>query len=121
MFVRYLIAMIVAGVVIALALGYVFRVRAELYDGLREQLRQSKADGTLPPELANVDIETMPLSDFGIELSSSMKRKVTIADFILGAWIVWIPLLILLCLGAAYILPRRTSPDITHSATAGRS
>jgi hypothetical protein len=102
---RYLAAAMIAGLLSASALAYGSQIRADFYERLRESFRQSKADGA--PELANVDIDTMQMSDFGIELSRKEIRKIQFAELIQGGWFVWMPLLLVLCLGAAYLWPHR--------------
>jgi hypothetical protein len=102
---RYWVAALVAGVIVAIAFAYASSIRAEFYKDIRESLKKAKAEGTLPPELTNVDVETMPLSDFGIELSREQRRRVSLADFILGGWSMWAPLVVLICFGVAYLMP----------------
>jgi hypothetical protein len=49
-------------------------------------------------------LDTVPLTDFGVELPDWMLLLVTIADLLTDLWFVWIPLVFGVCLGAAYYL-----------------
>jgi hypothetical protein len=109
---RYLAAAMIAGLIAASALAYGSHIRAEFQRELRESFRQSKAGGAT--ELVNVDVETMQLSDFGIELSRKDIRKCQLANVIQDAWFVWSPLLLALCFGAAYLWPRFSSDRVVR-------
>lgn len=100
---RYLLATVIAGLIIASALLYGASVRQEFNQGLRESFRQAKVAGDA--DLENVDIETMELADFGVELSNEEIRKYQFSKVVGGAWFIWSPFVLALCLWAAYLWP----------------
>jgi hypothetical protein len=100
---RYLLATLIAGLISATALLYGGSVRQEFDQRLRESFRQAKVAGE--SSLENVDTMTMELSDFGIEVSNREIRKYRLSRVIEGAWFVWGPFVLALCLGAAYLWP----------------
>jgi hypothetical protein len=104
---RYLAAAIIAGLISASALAYGAYVRADFSNNLRESFREAKAEGA--PNLSNVDVDSMKLADFGIELSRKDLRRIQLADFIQGGWMVWSPLLFAICLGIAYLGTRKSN------------
>lgn len=103
---RFLMSLVAAGLIIGG--GFMFCTLAEkrLINEARQALRQAKAAGTLPPELQNVDLETMPLEDVGIPVGKSTMRMVTVADRLSQFAVFLVPLVIIACVGAAWLLGR---------------
>ena len=82
---------------------YVLQTKAALQSQVRADLRQMKADGTLPPELENLDIDTADFEGWDVEVSEGMMLRAEIANALAGLWFVWIPLVVSVCLAVAYV------------------
>lgn len=72
----------------------------------RQAWQRAKADGTLPPELQQVDIEHMPLTDVGMRVSKSTLRMVSIAHWFVDFAIILIPVVIVFCVVSFILLGR---------------
>jgi hypothetical protein len=100
--VRYYAFPVVIGLFcIGALIGTAALIRRELNSHFRETLRSAQAAGRLPPEMHGQDVETMPLSDMGIELSGNLRYRVQLMQFITGFWFIWAPLIMIGCIGTA--------------------
>jgi hypothetical protein len=103
----YLIAVIVAALIIGGAFAFASHTRRSFVESLRQDLRDAKAAGTLPPEMQDVDIETLDLADLGVEVTPGQMRQLQIADFIDHIWELWAPMTVLVCLGIAAVFAQK--------------
>lgn len=102
MWTRILIALVSAGTVIAGGLWFAVRTRRRFEKTFRsDDLRAMQADGTLPAELRDANLDIMPLTGFGMQVSSSELRRIWFADLLQSLWWVWIPFVLTICLLAA--------------------
>jgi hypothetical protein len=101
---RYFIATFVACLIVALGLGGMWYVGRLATAAARDQLKAAAQAGKLPDSMKGVDLDTVPLTDFNVELPDWMILLVNIADLLRDLWFVWIPLVFVVCLGAAWFL-----------------
>lgn len=104
---RYVFALVVSILVIACGFLFAARARSALFERVRQQFREAQAAGTLPPELKDVDVETLEFSDLGVELSEDDLRRLSAADFLTRMWFVWVPTVLVVCFGIAAMWPRK--------------
>lgn len=103
---RYLIAVTIAGLVIA-GLWVFWWWNHDLVERqVRQQLRQDKEQGKLAPEFQGVDIETLDLSNYSVRVSRDVMGRANAARFLGGTWYLWMPAVLLMCLGAAALIGR---------------
>jgi hypothetical protein len=102
---RYIVAVLVAGFLLAGLLGYARLLRQSVLTEFRESLREAKESGDLPEELKELEIETATPEDFNTEMSASAIRNYETAEIIERFWYVWLVLLIVICCGVASLLP----------------
>ena len=100
---QYTIAIVVAAIISGLGVLYVFQTKAAFRNRLRSDLHQMKADGTLPPELENLEIETADFDGLDVEITAAMLWRLEIANILRGLWFVWILLVLSACLAVAYL------------------
>jgi hypothetical protein len=105
--VRYLIAIVVAGLLIGGAAFFVRQTFRDIMVHVRQALRNQKEAGILPPELRDVDIEAAVLPDMVISLPASLQRRLQLAYWATDFWYVWAPLTVVSCLGLAFVLFRK--------------
>ncbi len=106
---RYGIALIVAAVIIIAGFAFVRLTYGEIeanFEQQRQRLKQQKADGTLPDHWKNVDLDTMKYTDFGMRVTRGMQIRLDLSMWLVELWFVMIPLVVAICLGAAYLLSR---------------
>ncbi|WP_437227823.1 hypothetical protein SH661x_000574 [Planctomicrobium sp. SH661] len=101
--VRYLVAIVLAALIVAGGFFYVAWVRQSFLESVRAELRAQKAANSLPPELQDVDIETFVPNNMGFEVSSSVARAIIFADFLSACWAIWVPLVFTVCLGGVAV------------------
>lgn len=104
----FTIAIIVAGAIIAGAFAFSSAVRRELKREVRRMLRNARDAGQLPPDFDDEAIERGELSDIGVVMSSSNMRKLSLAEFVERMWFVWVPIVLVTCLGVAAILSMKS-------------
>jgi hypothetical protein len=72
----------------------------------RQTWQRAKAEGTLPPELQQVEMEHMPLTDVGIRVSRSTLRMVTIAHWLVDFAMFLIPAVFVFCVVSFVLFSR---------------
>lgn len=102
---RYIVAVLVAGLLFAGLLGYARLLRQSVLTEFRESLHEAKVNGELPEEMRDLEIETATPEDFNTEMSASAIRNYDTAEIIERFWYVWLILLIVMCCGVASLLP----------------
>ena len=104
---RYIVAVIVAGLLVA---GGILFVR-QTYRGVEQEIRQSllreKQAGTLPPEFQNVDIESGKLPDMQISLPAGLDWRIKVSMWLEDFWHILAPLTVAICLAVAFLLGRK--------------
>lgn len=106
---RYVVALAVAGVLIAALLVYARSTVAAVESRVRDQLREQLAAGDAPPELREIDPATADIREFGVQLPPSEMSRLQFARWLLDFWLVWATAVVVLCVMVA-LLTRRTSP-----------
>lgn len=96
---RYVWASIAAVAIILLGGIFVWQTRAFIEQRAREQ---AAASGHPLPEGSGA-----ALQNFGVELSGSQMACVTLADFLIRFWYVFVVLVIMACFGVAAFAGRR--------------
>ena len=102
----FLIGLMAAGVVVCAAVAFCAIARRRFVAEAQQALQQAKSDGTLPPELQQVDMENMPLADVGLRVSRLTFRMVSIAHCLADFAIILIPVVIATCVALAVLLGR---------------
>ncbi len=108
MLIRYGLATVTCCILIAGAFAYASHARTTFLAEFRQSLREAKETGELPPELENVDLETVTPEGFDIEVTQSQMTRLLVGDVITGFWFIWVPLIIAICFGTAYFTVPRT-------------
>ncbi len=98
---RYAVALLVAGVVVAATATFSWWGCTLPERLARQQLRQMKERGELPPELRGVDPDAAGLPDFNVQLPDEALTLMAVARFLAITWRAWVPAVVLACLGAA--------------------
>jgi hypothetical protein len=106
----YVVASVVASLIILAGALFIRHTQRSIEQQIRQTLRDSKERGELPPELQGVDLDTVPLSDFGFPLSRRDQATVAIAGLLSEYWYVWVPLIVVLCFGVAALAGGRPTP-----------
>lgn len=104
-----LIALLAAGLLIGYGLWFAIRTRRRFEKSMRsDELRAMQADGTIPPELRDLNLDLIPLSGFGMEVSSRELRRIWLADLLQSLWWIWIPAVLAVCLLIAAFVGSRS-------------
>ena len=103
---RYLLAIAVALLLIAAVLGYAGWLKHAMNAELRAMLLELKSQGNLPAEFNPETATIADLQEFDTNLPVSLVNKLITYEVILRWLYVWVPAVILVCLGAAYLGPR---------------
>jgi hypothetical protein len=106
-FVRYVVALLAAGLVIAAVAAFSWWGCTFPQRAARQQLRQQKERGELPPEWRGVDPEAPDLPDFNMTVPDHMLALMAVARFLAITWYVWAPAVVGLSLGVAALTGRR--------------
>ncbi len=104
---RYVIAAVVSILILASGAGWYRQLRESIKDDFRADFQRAKEAGDLPPEMQNLDFETVWQGGFGSEVSSETMRKITTTQALRGLWYVWV---ILVC-GIAFGIAHWMSPQ----------
>src|SRR5437879_3407392 len=103
---RYIIALIIAALIIVAAALFAWRSFREIDQFVRDGLRKQQQPGQLPPELQNVDVDSVDLNNFKIRLPYALIVRLELARWISRVWYIWAPVLIAVCLGLAALYGR---------------
>ena len=101
---QYRIALVCAAIIIISGLLYSWITKRQVESQIRGSLRQLKESGELPPELRDVNIETADIRSFSVKLLANQVAMLSFAQLISNYWFVWIPAIIVLCLGMAALI-----------------
>jgi hypothetical protein len=107
--IRYVIALIIAALIILAGVLFVRQTYAEIetpFEQQRQKLKQQKANGTLPKEWQDVDLDTMKYSDFAMPVSTGFQIRWDLTMWLVEFWWFFIPLVAATCLGAAWLFGR---------------
>ena len=104
---RYVVAAIVSILILASGAGWYRQLRESIKDDFRADFQRAKDAGDLPPEMRNLDFETVWQGGFGGEVSASTMRKLDISSLLRGFWYVWV---IFVC-GIAFGIAHWMSPQ----------
>ena len=86
---RYAVAAIFSLLILAGGAGWYRHLKESIKDGFRVDFQRAKDAGELPPEMQNLDFETVWKRGFGGEVSSSTMTKIHITQALRGFWYVW--------------------------------
>jgi hypothetical protein len=107
--VRYYAFPVLIGLLcIAVLCGTVALIALDVRSRVRDSALAAQAAGTLPARWQGRDIDSIPPSATGIELSSDVRYRVQIADFIVSFWFIWAPLIMIVCIGTAAFFRKQT-------------
>src|SRR5271168_405604 len=70
----------------------------------KQQLREMRDAGKLPPELQHVDIDRMELEHVAMKLPPGLEERLELAHLLQNYWFVLAPLAIGLCFGMAWLV-----------------
>src|SRR5262249_39596448 len=79
------------------------------FEQRRQQLKEQKANGTLPDELKDVDLDKIKWTDFGMQLSSNMHIRLDASMWLQDFWFLAAPFTAIVCLAGAYLWGRAFS------------
>ena len=106
---RYGIALIVAALIILGGILFVRQTHSEIesiFEPQRLRLKQQKADGTLPEEWKDVDLDAIEYTDFGMAVPPAFQLRLELTMWLVGFWWLFAPLVVVAWLGAAFLLGR---------------
>jgi hypothetical protein len=99
---RYVIALVAAALIIFGGVLFVSQTHQALIQRVRQSLKQLKWEGTLPPELQDIDIDaTDRLPDMQMSLPHYWETRLKAAMWLEDFWYLVAPLTVILCLGVA--------------------
>jgi len=105
---RYLIALSIAGLIIATLAVFAWLTIRAFEERMRESLREQKQAGQLPAHLQNVDLESADIwklmGDVKVKLPHDLLSRLSTALFIAKLWYVWAPAIMAVCLAIAGLL-----------------
>jgi hypothetical protein len=102
--VRYVLAAAIACLIISAGFTVSWHIHRSFLDRFRQQLRADAAAGKLPRELEGVDLDSVTPEGFDVRVSDAEMTRMQIADLLSHLWFVWAPLVVVVCLGMAWIL-----------------
>ena len=104
---RYVIAFVVACLIIAGGAAFCARTRQLLIKHIRQGIEAPENEDETSDEMATMLDQGIIPSDFGIELPSSMLWRLQIADLLAERWYVWVIVTFGACFTAAHFLTHR--------------
>lgn len=118
---RYGIALLIAGLVIAAIVAFSWQNYNLVERSVRQHLRQLKERGDLPPELQGVDTETVDLRNYNVKVPADVMSRQDIARFLAAFWFVWTWAILGVSIAVAALLgrwynnaERGAAPDRPH-------
>lgn len=104
--IRYLVALIVAALIIGAGGAFCLQVRQEFVTSLRQTLDETSGpeEHAAEREAARraLDAGEIPSGEWGLEVSDTLMRRTMIADMLFGLWPVWVGLVTGVCLAGAW-------------------
>jgi hypothetical protein len=109
---RYGIAAIFSILILAGGAGWYRQLCESIKGDFRVRFQEAKDAGELPPEMQNLDFETVwSRKGFGSEISSSTMRKIEISSLLRGLWYVWVILACGVSFGIAHWMSPKEPPQ----------
>ena len=108
---RYVVAAVVSIVILASGAGWYRQLSESIKDDFRADFQRAKDAGDLPPEMQNLDFETVWKGGFGGEVSSDTMRKITTTQALRGLWFVWVILVCVIAFGIAHWMSPQSPPQ----------
>jgi hypothetical protein len=108
--VRYLVAGSLGVAIVVSGAAFVILVRTHFRRALAEELRSLRLQrdaGERPTETQGVDIDALDPSGMGVELSRGQIVLVTVADWLVSFWYVWVLLVMAGACGIAWLTKSR--------------
>ena len=113
---RYAVAAVVSLLILAGGAGWYRQLGESIKDDFRVRFQQDKDAGDLPPEMQNLDFETVwSRKGFGGEVSSSTMRKLSISSLLRGRWYVWVIFVCGISFGIAHWMSPQPSQQESQS------
>jgi hypothetical protein len=106
---RYILAIVVALLLIGLGALYVHLTLRSFEDQVRQALRQQQQNGELPAELQGVDLETVEIGNFQMRIPPGMEFRLELAHFLTEYWYVGVVIVVAGSLAVAALVSRWTS------------
>lgn len=107
---RYAIAALVSLLFLAGGAGWYRQLSESIKSDFRVRFQEAKEAGELPPEMQNLDFETVwSRKGFGSEVSSSTMTKLQLMSLLRGLWYVWGILICAVSFGIAYLTSSKAS------------
>jgi hypothetical protein len=103
---RYVVALLIAGLVIAVTAVFSWRNYDTIERSVRQHPREQKERGDLPPELQGVDLETLDLSNYKVRVPDDVMSRQNAARLLAASWYVWAPLAVGVSIGMAALVGR---------------
>jgi hypothetical protein len=103
---RYVIALTIAAAIILAGFMFVRSTLGELeaiFAQRRQELKEQKANGTLPEELKDADLDKM---EFGMKMSENMQFRLDMSMWLKEFWFVAVAFTLVVCLGTAFLWGR---------------
>ncbi|HEV8061706.1 MAG TPA: hypothetical protein VGP68_17650 [Gemmataceae bacterium] len=80
------------------------RVLLSQFEEHKQQLREMRDAGKLPPELQGMDIDRMDLEHMAMRLPPGLEERLEVAHLFQSYWFVLGPLAVALCFGVAWVV-----------------
>lgn len=111
-FYRYGLAVAIALLILSAGAAFSWHTRSSFTRQFREEFRRAKAAGELPPEMQQLDPETVNPAGlgFGMQVSAGQVQRIALADLFSNFWFVWVPLVTGACVGVAALF-RHSCPS----------
>jgi hypothetical protein len=100
----YVMAMVVASMIVGGVMFYIQQTKRTFEQLVGQTLLKQQRDGTVPPELQDVDIEAADVSKlhgFAITVPKALMRRIRIAMALTDWWYIWGPMVLIVCYGSA--------------------
>jgi hypothetical protein len=89
---------------------------ADRFQQLKTEMKANKAAGILSPDMSDAEIDNLELRDVGMPMPSGLHTRVDLTRWMTSFWYVLIPLVLVMCLGGAFIVNRFVNPPRTELA-----
>ncbi len=106
---RYAVAGLISLLILLGGVGWYQHLRMSVKEEFRADFQRAKDAGGLPPEMQNIEFETVWQQGFGGEVSSSTMMKIQTASLLRGLWYVWVVLVCGLTFGIAHWMSPKVS------------
>jgi hypothetical protein len=103
---RYGVALLVAVLVIAAGSLWAWLTIRQVEAQVRDSLRRQQEAGKLPPALQGVDVESVDIRQFAVQLPPEQEGRLALARALARLWYIWAPGVVLLSLAGAALVGR---------------